>query len=176
MNKVLLPIFTAGTAVMLYVMSVTGKDLKTPVTPHGIINLELASNKIKVEEIYREWVGVGQADRLSKAKQNTYYDFIFILLYAPFLFLCCTKLIKKHKDSPIFKTGKIAATSALFAGVFDILENLGMLQSLNGNISDTIAKFTFTVSVIKWSLVIIALLFITSMLLYKLAKRNTLHS
>ena len=56
--------------------------------------------------------------------------------------------------------GNIIAIAALFAGFFDVLENIGMLLSLHGHISGSIAFFTTFFSVIKWVLAGIAVLYV----------------
>lgn len=167
-------VLAAGTLVMMYLMAVSGKPLKTPATPHGIIDLEFAYSKIKVEGVMNAWIEykIDKVDRVAAAKENTYLDFIFLLFYSPFLFLCCRKLIAGYNPgSFISKAGKSIAKGALLSGFLDMLENLGMLQSLNGNISGTIALFTSVVSIAKWALVITAIIFILFMLVYKFSRR-----
>lgn len=169
-------VLVAGTFIMMYLMAVSGKPLKTPITPHGIIDLEFAYSKAKVLDIVKAWkdYDVDKVDRIATAKENTYLDFIFLLFYSPFLFLCCRKLIAGYnKEEFISKSGRFIAKGALLSGLLDMLENLGMLQSLNGNVSGTIALFTSIVSVLKWALVITALIFIIYMLVYTLSKRKS---
>ena len=45
----------AGTLIMIYVMAVSGKSLKTAETPLGILNLEFAYNKAKTDVIMNAW-------------------------------------------------------------------------------------------------------------------------
>jgi hypothetical protein len=173
-SNVLLLLSAAGTVVMMYLMMISGSYLKTSATPHGIINLEFAYNKKKVEEIIHIWqYSPGKTDRITAAKENTYLDFIFLLFYSCFLFLTVRRLISGYRN--VISQSELIAKGALLAGLFDILENLGMLQSLNGNISDPVALFTFISSLLKWLLVSAAILFIIFMLFYKLAKRNSLN-
>ncbi|MBK8280069.1 MAG: hypothetical protein IPK94_08110 [Saprospiraceae bacterium] len=49
--------------------------------------------------------------------------------------------------------GKAAALLAIIAGTQDVIENLGMLKSLNGNISDATAGMTSLCATIKFSFV-----------------------
>jgi len=56
--------------------------------------------------------------------------------------------------------GTWLAKGALIAGVLDIFENTGMLLTLYGNIHNAISIFTFTCSLLKWILVIAAVLYI----------------
>ena len=68
MRKILIPLFLFGTAVMMYLMVQTSALLKTPVTPAGIINLELANNTAKTTAIINAWAP--NADSEKKAVQK----------------------------------------------------------------------------------------------------------
>jgi hypothetical protein len=68
--------------------------------------------------------------------------------------------IHKNFEGWFGKIGKRVAAGILFAGLLDILENGGMLLTLNGKGSDLIALFTAIVSAIKWLLAIIAVLYV----------------
>ncbi len=52
----------------------------------------------------------------------------------------------------------------IIAGILDLLENFGMLISLDGEVSNNIALFTAICSFVKWMLVFIALLYIVAAL------------
>jgi hypothetical protein len=149
MRKYILPVLFIGTIVMIVVMTKTGAALKTPATPNGILNLEFAYNTAKTTTVVNAWV---PNNNIAAAKNNTYYDYIFLLFYSLFLFLL-SKKIAAIKNS---KTGLLIAKGALMAGVLDIFENAGMLYTLSGNYSESIALFTTVFSVIKWILALIA--------------------
>ncbi len=55
------------------------------------------------------------------------------------------------------------AKGALIAGVLDILENTGMLLTLNGHLSQYSTLLTFIFSISKWILVIAAILYVVMM-------------
>ena len=173
-DKLLLLFFAAGTLVMIYVMAMSGKPLKSSATPHGIIDLEFANTKTKVEKVAHAWrYNTDSPNPYASAINNIYLDFIFLLFYAPFLYLCCVQLTRDTTKKECRKAGKIVGMSALLAGLFDVLENLGMLQSLSGNISGNIALFTSGVSIIKWILVCIALVFIIGTIIFNISKKYT---
>lgn len=164
MKKLLLPFFLIGTAAMMMVMAKTGDVLKTPTTPMGILNLEFAYNTAKTTPIINSWAGISSADVITAAKQNTYWDFLFLFFYAGFLFLACKK-IAANTSGAFAKAGNIIAKGALWAGFLDIIENAGMLLTLSNQGSSTIALCTTIVSVIKWALAIIAVLYMLTGLL-----------
>ncbi len=158
MKKILLPAFLLGTVVMMFIMSQTSALLKTAATPAGIINLELAYNTTKINTIIQAWAPNAVSDKIDAAKINTYIDFLFLFFYAGFLFLCC-KAVATNSSGVLAKWGYIIANATIVAGLADVMENIGMLFSLNGLISSTVSFCTAFFSAIKWSLVIIAILY-----------------
>lgn len=155
MKKLLLPFFCIGTIAMLLVMNKTGATLKTSSTPLGILDLEFAYNAAKTTSIINTWE---QTNNITVAKINTYWDFLFIFFYAGFLFFACKKIATNTKGY-VAKAGSLLAKGAILAGFFDVLENAGMLITLSNQGSETIAFLTTFFSVIKWGLVIIAILY-----------------
>ena len=163
MKKLLLIVFLIGTAVMMVVMARTGSPLKTPATPHGIIDLEFAYNASKVNAVIRAWTpsAMESFGKIEAAKLNTYLDFIFLFFYAGFLSLACRSIAQQIKG-PVAQAGNIIAAGALLAGFFDVLENIGMLMALGGRVITGIAFLTTFFSVLKWVLAALAVLYVLS--------------
>ena len=161
MKKINWFFIVAGTFIMLYVMMSTGKTLTTPATPLGIIDLEFAYNISKTTNVVAAWAVTGSdnVDNIKVAIRNTWLDFIFLFFYSLFLFYSCKSIAESFNGFPQ-KTGKILAIGALYAGLLDITENAGMLFTLNGFSSNSIAMFTSICSVIKWILALAALVYV----------------
>lgn len=159
MKKLLLPFLFVGTMVMIYVMGKTSATLKTTATPCGILNLEFAYNTTKTAGVINAWE---PNNNITVAKNNTYYDFIFLAFYASFLFVTCKK-IAQIKNS---NTGLLIANGAIAAGILDVAENAGMLFTLSGNSSGTIAFITVVCAAIKWVLAITAAFYCLAGTLY----------
>lgn len=170
MKKLLLTFFFIGTLVMIYVMAQSGAVLKTHATPLGILNLEFAYNSTQTKNIIQAWQAASQQGNVQAAIYNTCFDFLFLFFYAGFLFLACKK-IAATTTGPVAKAGNIIARAALLAGIFDVLENTGMLLTLHGYTANSIAFLTVFFSVIKWALAIIAVLFVLTGLLLWLYKK-----
>lgn len=164
MKKLLLPFFFIGTIAMIFVMVKTGAVLKMPETPNGILNLEFAYNTAQTNNIINAWRSTGKPNNVLAAIYNTFYDFIFLFFYAGFLFLACKK-IAANIQGPVARAGNIIARAAILAGILDLLENTGMLLTLHGHASNAIAFLTVFFSVIKWTLAIIAVLYVLTGLL-----------
>lgn len=163
MQRFFLPFFLTGTMIMVFVMGKTGAPLKTTATPNGILNLEFAYNKVKVQEVVDAWTfsAIHSTDNIRVAQVNTWWDFIFLFFYAPLLFLLLKKISARFSQtSHLHKIARLLTIPALLAGALDIIENFGMLQSLGGNISTGIALITFIPSLIKWLLVVCIIAFL----------------
>ncbi len=137
-------------------MGKTGATLKTVDTTKGILDLEFAYNTSKVSQIINAWSAKAAVDNISKAKINTYLDFIFLTFYALFLFFICKKVATLNTS----KVGLLIAKGAILAGVLDIIENIGMLISLSGYPSNIVAIITTICASIKWVLAIVALIYL----------------
>ena len=164
MQKILLPVFLLGTIIMMLIMAQSSTLLTTPASPLGIINLEFAYNTAKTNDIINAWAPTAASNKIAAAKVNTYSDFLFLFFYAGFLFLGC-KAVATNIKRGMAKAGHFIAGATLFAGFADVIENIGMLFSLNGLISPVISFCTALFSVIKWVVVLIALLYILTGLL-----------
>ena len=161
MKKYSIPFFLLGSLVMVYVMTRSGAPLKTATTPHGILDLEFAYNTTKTNTVINAWAPNSRVDNIATAIQNTWLDFIFLFFYSIFLFLA-SKKISRLFGGAFGKAGRSIAWGALLAGFLDILENTGMLLTLSGHGSGTIAFCTSFCSVIKWGLALIAVLYVVT--------------
>jgi hypothetical protein len=164
MKKILIPLFLLGTGFMMYLMTQTSALLKTPTTRFGIINLELASDTVKTNTILNAWAPTTGTDRIDIAEINTYWDLLFLFFYAGLLYLLCN-FIAENTAGAISRAGYYIANASIIAGIADVMENTGMLFSLNGLVSPIVSFCTAFFSVIKWSLVVIAILYILAGLL-----------
>lgn len=160
----------SGTVIMMMIMQFNGKQLVTPEVPSGIINLELANTKLKAKLIINSWAvrSTPENDLIARAKTNTHLDFIFLLFYSPFLFVACRRLADYISSGKrIKKWLNSFAYLALLCGLLDIVENIGMLITLNRTESDYVTLFTAVAALIKWVSVIAVLILIIAGLLMK---------
>jgi len=155
MSKYFFTVIATGTLLMIAVMNITGKPLKTAATPLGILNLEFARNSQQATEIIHAWQ---PGNNIAAAEKNTIYDFLFIFFYTIFLMQGC-KMVATRYSGAIQQTGLLLSSCAIAAGLLDVLENAGMLMTLHGHINDGITLFTVIASVIKWILAALCLLY-----------------
>lgn len=136
-------------------MAKTGSTLKTPATPKGILELEFAYNAVKATAVMNSWTDPGQVDNIPAAKLNTWLDFVFLTCYSLFLFHIC-QLFAASFTGYLYPIGMFLAKGALVAGVLDVLENVGMLVTLHGHVSDGCTLLTFIFSITKWIIALAA--------------------
>ncbi len=159
MKKYAIIFFLLGSLVMVYVMATTDATLKTPATPHGILDLEFAYNTTKATVVMDAWAPNGVVDNIAAAKFNTWLDYIFLFFYSIFLFLA-SKEIARSFGGVFGRVGKLIARGSLVAGFLDVIENSGMLLTLSAHGSGTIAFCTSFCSIIKWALALLAVLYV----------------
>lgn len=159
MRKYFFPIVAVGSLVMVILMSKTSATLKTPATPLGILNLEFAYNAAKAGTVLNAWQPNERIDNIEIAKFNTWLDFIFLFFYSLFLYKASKMLSGTYKGT-LQKTGLLLANGAILAGLLDIMENAGMLFTLQGNINNAILLLTTAVSIIKWILALAAVAYL----------------
>lgn len=140
---------------MIIIMSGSGKQLKE-VTTCGILDLEFAYTAEKSGAVVNAWSNAGV---MPAAFLNTWLDFIFLFFYSLLLFTFCKRLNVITNNS-FNSAGSYLARGAIAAGFLDILENTGMLLTLNHLNNDAISLLTAIFSIIKWILVLAAILYL----------------
>jgi hypothetical protein len=155
MKRYILIIFGIGVLAMLYIMMKTGEPLKTPETPIGILNLELAKDTIETNRILKIWSKtpiLSTKPIIDSAKNNTYWDFLFIVFYAGF-FAIGNSLLSEKMRGNFIKICDWASFAAVLAGLLDCLENWGILRCLEGHVSPTLSLSIWLFATIKFVLI-----------------------
>jgi hypothetical protein len=154
-NKKFFFILLGGTILMMGIMVISGRPLNTTETPFGILHLEFAGTKKELQNVLSAWQINSSInnDIIAAAKTNTWFDFLFLLFYTLFLFSSCKWLSGLVMNKYLSFILSFFAGAAILAGILDILENVGMLLSLSGMVTQGIAGFTSIASITKWVLV-----------------------
>lgn len=163
-------ILLISTVIVAVLMFLQGSPMKAG-EAGGILSLEFAPTKMDVEAVLEIWEeeSTPGTNIINTAINNTRLDFIFLLCYSFFLFTCVKQLSVYFSAKNIFR---FMAAAALLAGLLDIVENIGMLQSLDGNISDKTAFITAVAAYFKWILVIVVIVFLIISFVVKLARKK----
>lgn len=143
-----------GTFVMFIALRWQGSTLQTTTSPRGIVDLEFAITAQRLQELLIRW-------DITVVRINIWLDFIFIISYTFFLSLCAEMYASKWQpNSLLSRAGYLLAKLAFAAGIFDIAENLLMLQSIAGNYTDNSLQLIFYCAAIKFMLVFFIFLYL----------------
>lgn len=145
----------AGTLFFFLLLRFQGK-LETKFSPASIVSLELAHDAQSVQDITTIWNEEGMT---SRAKTNIRIDFLFIPFYAMLFYTLCGSISVRMNGIPA-KLGVLLAFGSLVAGVFDVMENILMLYALSGHYNNISALLTTVFATIKFSLLLLAILYI----------------
>lgn len=151
-----------ATLFMVGVMQFQGKPLKD-LGAH-IVQFELAKTPLNAEKMMHIWGESG----ISTAQWNTYIDFIFIAAYASLGYFCSLLLTEKSPNPFILGLGRTMAFSMVLAGLFDIIENLFMLKTLENTILNLYTEGAYWFAVFKFG--IIGIVILTAILIFLIQK------
>lgn len=138
--------------VMIVIMQLQGKGLKTPVTQAGIVDLEFAKTPLRANECLAAWPQ-------NVARINTYIDFIFIISYVLFL-VTALKAVPGRRGAFWVRTARVFVFLVLVAGLFDCLENIQMLRYMGGTTESWVIYSTYWLALSKFLLLSAAVLFL----------------
>lgn len=141
MRNIKLGWLLALTMIMMTLMNLQWKNTNKN-TAEGIIALELAKTPDDAKAITANW-------NIQGAINNTYLDFLFIIVYSTFLFMAVYRTAN-HLHKPSYYL-KYLAWFAPVAGLLDLVENYKMLQFLYDANN---FQSAYSVSLVKWILVI----------------------
>ena len=124
--------------IMFLVLQKQGRNLVTPQSSKGIIDLEFAKTPGRFHQLQLFW-------NQQTVLQNLYLDFLFIIAYTWFLVTVCKAV--KNRKSNIFSVVTISA------GTFDVLENFLLILVLNGKFNPSVLQIVYYVALIKFLLI-----------------------
>ena len=126
-------------------------------TNYNIVHIELAFTKEKAQDILNKW-----QDRMDIVYKSIYWDFLYLIVYPALLFLL-QWIFSQGFNQKIFYYAKILP---IIAGISDFLENITMLYTLH-NITSAIPFITGIFASIKFTLILISMIFIIATGIYR---------
>lgn len=146
----------------------TIKSFLLPLQTGEIVQFETAKTAAKASSIIDAWMTEGKLD---KAQLSIWLDYVFIVLYVVGLIVAVLFLSEATRHPLLIRSGRFFRWLAPAAGICDILENIFMTQTLNGNVSELNVMLTYDMAVTKFSLLIVTLLFIVLCLIFWFARK-----
>lgn len=145
-----------------------GASLYTNSTPRGIVDLEMAADGVRLQQLLQVW---------SKpvAEGNIYIDFLFIPAYASLIAGLCVWSSKQSRHPNLQRAGVVLAKAVWLAAALDVTENLLMLMSIQQVYSPLSLQLTVGIASLKFLLLAIAISYtlITGIRNFLQRKNNT---
>ena len=167
-NWKIIAIFFAGTIIMMTLLRWQGAELFGAESPNGITSLELSNSKSQTSYIIHFWESKGLRHT---ARNNILLEFLFIPFYGLFLYSICGYFCMGQNE-PWQRAGMLLAFGSLVAMVLDGFENILMLFSLHGWGSVFVSFLTFAFASLKFSLVILAGVYIVISAIFKIIQKT----
>ena len=142
--------------VMLSWVVFMGSEIK-PLTSPEIVRFEFAGTHEKVETILLEWQQKGW---IGLAKHSIYLDFVFLFLYGATLAMASLTFPGFTNKPGFIIWGQRFYRFSLYAALSDFLENLCLLEILYGSEHTFFPAAAWLFALLKFSLIIMVMLFL----------------
>ena len=123
----------------------------------SIIDFELAGTLSKAQTIMAGW---GEANK-QVARQQTYVDFVFLVLYPLTIALGCGLAARQFSaGSWLVTVGLYLAWAQLAAGLLDAIEDVALLRLLEGAQNPNLPLLARLCALPKFAIVILGLIYV----------------
>jgi hypothetical protein len=144
------------------------RNYLSPLSSGEIVQFEIAKTVNKASSIIDNWKNTGKYELGVK---STYFAYLFIVLYTLAIALGCRFISACTGNDIMIKGGRGFAWLIAGAAICDIIENIALSKTLHGNISQWSVSLAYNMARVKFSLVIVCILFMLTCTLYWLISR-----
>lgn len=144
------------------------RNYLAPLSSDEIVQFEIAKTADKAQAIIANWKLTGKYDAGVK---STYLAYVFMVLYTLAIALGCRFISAVTGNEILTKGGRGFAWLIVLATACDLIENIALSHTLHGPISQANVTIAYNLARIKFSIVIVCLLFILACSLYWLISR-----
>ena len=134
-----------------------------PLSSNEIVQFEIAKTVNKARMIVEEWKNTGKYE---SGVKSTYFAYIFMFLYTMAIATGCRFISACTGNDILIKGGRGFAWLIFLATICDVVENIALSRTLGGNISQLNVTIAYNLARVKFSIVIVCLLFILACSLY----------
>jgi len=135
-----------------------------------IVQFEIAKKVPVAESIMQDWTSRDDTT-LNKAINGIYFDYLFIILYSTGLSIACIYLSQLTGHQILKRAGRFFQFLIIGAGICDIIENIAMLNSLQGHLNGWNVLVAYDMAVTKFSVIILTLIFLMICLIFFLLRK-----
>lgn len=140
----------------------------SPLSSGEIVQFEIAKTVNKANAIIQDWKNSGKYEQGVK---STTFAYLFIVLYTIAIALGCRFISACTGNDILVKGGRGFSWLIGIATICDIIENIAMSETLRGNISQWNVTIAYNLARVKFSIVIVCILFIVACAIYWLIAR-----
>src|ERR1700744_5236147 len=139
------------------------RNYLAPLSSDEIVQFEIAKTVDRAHAIIDDWKLTGKYEQGVK---STYLAYLFMVLYTLAIALGCRFISLCTGNEIMIKGGKGFSWLIILATLCDVAENIALFRILHGHISQGNVSIAYYLGRVKFSIVIVCLLFMLACLLY----------
>jgi len=139
------------------------RNYLAPLSSDEIVQFEIAKTVGKAQSIIDNWKLTGKYEQGVK---SIYFAYVFMVLYTLAIAIGCRFISLCTGNEIMIKGGRGFAWLIVLATICDLIENIALSRTLRGHISQWNVLTAYNLARIKFSIVIVCLLFILACALY----------
>jgi hypothetical protein len=134
-----------------------------PLSSDELVQFEIAKTTAKAQAIIDSWKQTGKYELGIK---STYFAYVFMALYTLAIALGCRFISACTDNEILIKGGKGFAWLIILATICDLIENTALARTLHGPIDQWNVTMAYNLARVKFSIVIVCVLFMLACALY----------
>ena len=146
------------TLLLLFVLGVVDRPLKTAASPAGILSFQFAGDLTRARQILESWDEKGRR----YAAFSLGIDYLFLVIYPLTIALNCVlvaeSVVGRYPSYSV--VGTIVAWAQLLAGLLDAVENYALVRLLFGSQSGRFPPISFWCATVKFALVGLGIMYV----------------
>ncbi len=162
------------TVLLLWVLGLVDKPLRTAAAPNGIVSFELAHSFLQSQKILASW----DATAKLYAAFSLGLDYLFLVSYGLFLAWSVWLLAKRFGETNrfrwVYRLGLVLAGLQILAAVLDAFENGFLIRLLFGAQNPAFSAWAFYCASFKFLFVFLGIIYILLALLALLVLKRRL--
>jgi hypothetical protein len=139
------------------------RNYLSPLSSDEIVQFEIAKTAGKAQAIIGDWKLTGKYDQGVK---STYLAYLFMVLYTLAIALGCRFFSICTGNEIMIKGGRGFSWLIIVATICDVIENIALSRTLQGPVHQWNVSIAYNLARVKFSIVIVCVLFILACLLY----------
>ena len=139
------------------------RNYLAPLSSDEIVQFEIAKTTAKAQAIIDNWKLTGKYELGVK---STYFAYVFMLLYTLAIAIGCLFISACTRNEIMIKGGKGFAWLIVLATACDLIENISLVHTIRGPVSQWSVTLAYNLARVKFSIVIVCILFMLVCTLY----------